>query len=107
MAGCGGFNVKKATNRAMIEGAISLVPTAKSGPAANPPEARTTLPAVRPARLTPVDHEFLPAALEILVKPPSPIARALLLAICALFLAALAWSYFGWMDIYAVAQGKI
>lgn len=58
-------------------------------------------------QLNATDQEFLPAALEILVKPPSPIARALLIAICALFVAALTWSYFGWMDIYAVAPGKI
>jgi hemolysin D len=56
---------------------------------------------------TSVDREFLPAALEILVTPPSPVAIALLLAICTLFFSALAWSYFGWIDIYAVAPGKI
>jgi hemolysin D len=58
-------------------------------------------------QLTGTDREFLPAALEILVTPASPVAKSLLLAICGLFLAALAWSYFGWMDIYAVAPGKI
>jgi len=58
-------------------------------------------------QLKAADREFLPAALEILVTPPSPIARALLLAICALFCTALAWSYFGWMEIYAIAPGKI
>jgi hemolysin D len=31
----------------------------------------------------------------------------LLTAICGLFLCALVWSYFGWIDIYAVAPGKI
>jgi hemolysin D len=60
-----------------------------------------------PAQLTDTDREFLPAALEILVTPPSPVAKSLLLAICALFFGALAWSYFGWIDIYAVAPGKI
>lgn len=58
-------------------------------------------------QLTSTDREFLPAALEVLVTPPSPVARSLLLAICALFALALAWSYFGWIDIYAVAQGRI
>jgi hemolysin D len=53
------------------------------------------------------DREFLPAALEIVTTPPSPIAISLLLSICALFFCALAWSYFGWIDIYAVAPGKI
>ena len=27
--------------------------------------------------------------------------------ICLFFAAALAWSYFGWLEIYAVAQGRI
>ena len=54
-----------------------------------------------------VDREFLPAAIEILQTPPSPIGTTLLLYICAAFLCALAWSYFGWLDIYAVAAGKI
>jgi hemolysin D len=63
--------------------------------------------AARAPRLTATDREFLPAAIEILVTPPSPVARSLLLAICALFVSALAWSYFGWIDIHAVAQGKI
>ena len=60
----------------------------------------------KPVQLTATDREFLPASLEILVTPPSPIARALLLTICGLFVLALAWSYFGWIDIYAVAPGK-
>src|SRR5665213_1691755 len=74
------------------------------------PPARVTKALARrrqSPQLTTTDREFLPAALEILVAPPSPIARALLVAICGLFFAALAWSYFGWMDIYAVAPGKI
>jgi len=57
--------------------------------------------------LNPADREFLPAALEILQTPPSPIAIALLLFICFASSSALAWSYFGWLDIHAVAQGKI
>ena len=38
------------------------------------------------------DHEFLPAALEIMEKPPSPGMRMLLLMTCAFFSAALIWS---------------
>ena len=63
-------------------------------------------PAAKTVQLTAADREFLPASLEILVTPPSPVARALLIAICSLFFLALAWSYFGWIDIYAVAPGK-
>ncbi len=44
------------------------------------PQTPATLPAVArlaPAQLTATDREFLPAALEIVVTPPSPIARTL------------------------------
>jgi hemolysin D len=53
------------------------------------------------------DPEFLPAALEILVAPPSPVAMWLMALISFTVLSALAWSYFGWLDIHAVAAGKI
>ena len=53
------------------------------------------------------DREFLPADLEILETPPSPVRMALILIICALVVVALAWSWFGRLDIVAVAQGKI
>ena len=53
------------------------------------------------------DREFLPAALSILETPPSPVKVRLIWAICALFAFAVAWSYFGRIDIIAVAQGKI
>ncbi len=52
------------------------------------------------------DHEFLPAALEILETPPSPVRIGLLAIICAFATTALAWSYFGRIDIIATAQGK-
>ena len=39
--------------------------------------------------------------------PTSPITVALIWCICVGFASALAWSYFGHLDIYAVAQGKI
>lgn len=53
------------------------------------------------------DREFLPAALSILETPPSPVKVRLIWAICGLFAFALAWSYFGRIDIIAAAQGKI
>jgi len=51
--------------------------------------------------------DFLPAALEIQERPPSPLGRALLWAIMAFFLIALAWSLVGHVDIVATAQGRI
>ena len=53
------------------------------------------------------DREFLPAALEILETPPSPIRTGLLLVICAFVAVALGWSYVSRIDIIAVAQGKL
>ena len=53
------------------------------------------------------DREFLPAALSILETPPSPVKIRLIWTICGLFVFVIAWSYFGRIDIIAVAQGKI
>ena len=52
------------------------------------------------------DREFLAPALEILETPPSPVHVAFLWIICALVVTALAWAYFGRVDIVAAAQGK-
>ncbi len=52
------------------------------------------------------DREFLAPALEILETPPSPVHVAFLWIICAFVVAALAWAYFGRVDIVAAAQGK-
>jgi hemolysin D len=67
------------------------------------------LPAVRPVRLLPqlTDREFLPAAIEIVETPPSPARTAMMFIICALAAAVLAWCWFGRIDIYATARGKI
>jgi hemolysin D len=53
------------------------------------------------------DREFLPAALAILETPPSPAKVRLIWTICALFAFAIAWTYYGRIDIIATAQGKI
>jgi hemolysin D len=51
--------------------------------------------------------EFLPAALEIVEKPPSPVGRAILWSIVVFFLIAITWAFLGEVDIVATAQGKI
>ena len=51
--------------------------------------------------------EFLSAVLEIQDAPPSPIGRAILWTIVMAFTAAVAWSGLSWIDIVAVAPGKI
>ncbi|WP_246229801.1 HlyD family type I secretion periplasmic adaptor subunit [Bradyrhizobium cytisi] len=53
------------------------------------------------------DQEFLPAALEILEMPPSPVGVALMWIICGLALSVLIWSYVSRIDVIAIAQGKI
>jgi len=52
------------------------------------------------------DNEFLAPALEILESPPSPTRVWLLRSICLLVITAIAWGWFGHIDIIAVAQGK-
>jgi hemolysin D len=62
------------------------------------------------AKIVPIsspDREFLPAALELLETPPSPIVVGFIWAICLVFFAALTWSWFGRLDIQAIASGKI
>src|SRR5215471_9996458 len=86
---------------------MTLVQAAKAPAKPDAPRTGLPVPAAKPLPLKTTDPEFLPAALEILVTPPSPVATSLLLVICGVFFCALAWSYFGWMDIHAVAPGKI
>ncbi len=52
-------------------------------------------------------YQFLPAAEEIVETPPSPFGRIVLWLITALLAVALAWSYYGKLDIIAPAIGKI
>ena len=54
-----------------------------------------------------VERSFLPAALEIIETPPSPIGRGLVWIICAFTVLALVWAGTGSVDIVAVASGKI
>ncbi len=61
----------------------------------------------RPRR--PADRDgtdFLPAAIEVMEKPPSPVGRLLLWLICAFLVLALLWAWLGRVDIVAVAQGR-
>ena len=53
------------------------------------------------------DRAFLPAAVEIIETPPSPHAITMILVICGFLAAALIWCYFGRLDVYATARGKI
>jgi hemolysin D len=50
---------------------------------------------------------FLPAALEIMETPPSPLGRGIAVTVAAVFCLALAWAVVGRIDIVASAPGKI
>jgi hemolysin D len=53
------------------------------------------------------DLAFLPAALEIVETPASPIGRSIVFTIIGLFCIALAWAVFGHVDIVSSAKGRI
>jgi len=53
------------------------------------------------------EREFLPAALEIMETPPSPVGRAIAKSIILFFVLAFFWACFGSVDIIATAKGKI
>ena len=78
---------------------------------AKPPGTALAPRPMQPGELTAgldaTDREFLPAALELLETPPSPVRIAGLWLICGALTAALVWAYFGKLDIHAIAQGRI
>ena len=51
--------------------------------------------------------EFLPAAVEVMETPASPVGRLLAWLIVGMFTLALAWSWVGVLDVVAVASGKV
>ena len=60
-----------------------------------------------PDRRAAIDRAFLPAALEIIETPASPVGRGLSLLIIAAALTAIAWSSLSKVDIVTSAPGKI
>jgi hemolysin D len=85
---------------------IPAVPPAAPAPRAPKLSASRALAKVKTPGVNLSDREFLAPALEIVETPPSPVHVAFLWIICALVAAALAWAYFGRVDIVAAAQGK-
>jgi hemolysin D len=71
-------------------------------------KVQNVLPFSRPNKgLDKHELAFLPAALEIVETPPVPAGRTIVFSIIALFCLALAWAFFGQVDIVASATGKI
>jgi hemolysin D len=67
----------------------------------------TAVVPVRTKSIRSAEREFLPAALEIVETPPSPIGRLGAYCLVAVFALAIVWAWFGRVDIVAVAKGKI
>lgn len=72
-----------------------------------PPTSAAMPQPIDPRAMSAGDREFLPAALQILEVPPSPIRMAMIVLIAALVAVALTWAAIGELDIVAVAQGKV
>lgn len=75
--------------------------------ASPPPKDIARTATIDPRAMRVDDREFLPAALEILEVPPSPVRMGLIILTAALVATALTWAAFGEIDIVAVAQGKV
>src|SRR4051794_40817446 len=83
-----------------------MKPVEAKAAAATPP-ADNVVPLRRTMPMRRGEREFLPAALEIMETPASPIGRTIAGTLIAFFLIALGWAIFGRIDIIATAQGKI
>jgi hemolysin D len=53
------------------------------------------------------ERAFLPAALEVVETPASPLARLFALVIVLFFVCAAAWAFIGRVDVLATAQGRV
>ena len=62
---------------------------------------------LKPMKRSRAELAFLPAALEIADTPPSPVGRAIVWSVVAVFSLALLWACLGKVDIVATAPGKI
>ena len=76
-------------------------------PTASAPANPARLPVPARTRRDADERAFLPAALEILDTPPSPLGRAVGWTIMAAFAGAVAWAAVGEVDVMAVAPGRI
>jgi hemolysin D len=85
----------------------SQAPTQSQAPAPVPAPQQAPKQTPKKPKRSAEELAFLPAALEIVETPPSPIGRAIGGTIMLLFVLALAWACLGEIDIVAAAQGKI
>ena len=104
--------VRKPTKPSVQGNLPAIAPQAAGGVIVLSDHARKLGRAV--ARLKPDDERrrfdelaFLPAALEIVETPPSPLGRATAFSIIGVFAVALAWACLGTVDVVAIAPGKL
>jgi hemolysin D len=62
---------------------------------------------VKPPAKRRSETEFLPAALEVIETPASPVGRAIMLTISAFLAGAILWASFGEIDIIATTEGRV
>lgn len=67
----------------------------------------TAIVPVRNRSLRSTEHEFLPAALEVVETPPSPIGRLGAYCLVAAFAFAIVWASLSHVDIVAIGKGEI
>ncbi|NEU12782.1 HlyD family type I secretion periplasmic adaptor subunit [Methylobacterium sp. BTF04] len=72
-----------------------------------PSDASAKVVPITAARLHRSETEFLPAALEIIETPASPLGRIVALSIAAFLTIAIVWASLGEVDIVATAQGRV
>lgn len=54
-----------------------------------------------------LEYEFLPAALEVVETPHSPLSRAIVWVVFVMLVITILWAYLGKVDMVAVARGKV
>ena len=69
--------------------------------------SRSREKSVARARRKGAEVDFLPAALEVLEKPPSPVGRIVSIAMMLFAALAIAWMYYSEIDVVVTAQGQV
>ena len=69
--------------------------------------SRSRQKSIAPPRRKGAEVDFLPAALEVLEKPPSPVGRIVSIAMMLFAALAIAWMYYSEIDVVVTAQGQV
>lgn len=85
----------------------SVIPAHSTNPNRNSRQPRSLSDRLRLEIFHRSDREFLPAALEILERPPSPVSTLFAATLVTMIVSTLIWSVVSFTDIVAIAPGKI